>query len=214
MGHAGAGRAGKFITFEGPEGSGKSTHARLIVDFLKQKKIPVVFVREPGGTKLGERIRKLLLDTRFKRVFPETELFLYMAARSQLMQECIAPRLTKGVHVICDRFLDATIAYQGYGGGIDIRHIRRMGRLATMAIRPDLTLLLDLPVQEGLRRAGIKGRADRMEQKSLLYHRRVRQGYRAIAEREPRRVKVISTRGSVGAVQDRLRGLVLDVITR
>ncbi len=181
--------SGKFITFEGSEGSGKSTHAKLLLKYLRSRRISVVLIREPGSTKVSEQIRKILLDPKNKQMLDETEMLLYMAARAQLVREVIIPALKKGKFVICDRFLDATICYQGFGGGLNINLIKNVGKFATSGIKPDLTFLLDIEVKEGLRRAG-KYR-DRIEQKTLVYHRRVRKGYFSLARSEPKRIKII-----------------------
>jgi dTMP kinase len=183
---------GKFITFEGSEGSGKSTHAKLLADYLQKKRFSVVLLREPGGTRISEQIRKIILDPKNKSMSDICEVLLYTAARIQIVKEVIKPAIEKGRIVICDRFLDSTIVYQGFGGGIDINLIKKLGKFATLGIKPDLTFLLDIETKEGLRRAGkIK---DRIELKSLKYHRRVRRGYLMLARREPRRIKVIQVK--------------------
>lgn len=181
---------GKFITFEGSEGSGKSTHARLLKDYLRKKGFSVVLIREPGGTAISEKIRNIILDPKNKFMTDICETLLYMAARVQIVKEVIKPALEKGKIVICDRFLDSTIVYQGYGEGIDLGLIKKLGKLVTLGIKPDLTFLLDIETKEGLRRAGkIK---DRIELKSLDYHRRVRKGYLTLAKKEPSRIKIVS----------------------
>ena len=180
---------GKFITFEGSEGSGKSTQAKLLCDYLRRQKISVVALREPGSTAISEKIRKILLDPANKDMAVICEMLLYMAARAQLVEQIIAPELNKGKFVICDRFLDATIAYQGYGGKLDIGLIREIGKITTQGIKPDLTFLLDIDPQEGLRRAGkVK---DRIELKKLYFHQQVRRGYFKLVKKEPGRIKVI-----------------------
>ena len=195
-----------FITFEGPEGSGKSTHSRLLCDFLKRKGFKVLYTREPGGTLVSEKIRKILLDPENKDMDVVCEMFLYMAARSQIVKQVISPAIKKGIIVICDRFLDATVVYQGYAGGIDIRLIKDIGRLATGGVLPDLTFLLDIESKKGLARAGrVK---DRIEKKSLTYHKKVRKGYLAIARKEPGRVKIMSAIGDIDETQDEIRKMV------
>ena len=162
----------KFITFEGFEGSGKSTQARLLCRYLKSKGKNVLHIREPGGVVISEKIRGILLDVKNKGMGKICETLLYMAARAQLVEEIIAPALKKGRTVICDRFLDSTLAYQGYGAGVDLAFIRQTGKAATKNIAPDLTLLFDIPVKKGLARTGkVK---DRIELRSLQYHNRVR----------------------------------------
>lgn len=180
---------GKLITFEGSEGSGKSTQIELARRYLKERNIPVLFVREPGGVHISEKIRGILLDVRNTRMADECETLLYMAARAQLVDEVIAPALKKGMIVLCDRFLDSTIAYQGYGNGVSLDFIKRVGRFATKGIKPDLTLFFDIAAAEGLRR--IQRPKDRIERRAIAYHNRVRQGYLRLAQAEPRRIKVI-----------------------
>jgi len=201
---------GIFITIEGPEGSGKSTHSRLLRDFLRRRGYRVLHTREPGGTKISEAVRKILLHRNNKAMGDVCELFLFLAARAQIVEEIIKPALKKGYVVICDRFHDATVAYQGYGAGLDLKLIEEMGNLATKGIKPDLTVLLDVETKRGLRRAGAK---DRIETKSLEFHKRVRGGYLALAEREPERIKVIPTTESrVSDVQDMVRRAALSVV--
>lgn len=180
---------GKFITLEGSEGSGKSTQAALIVEYLKSKKLPVVLLREPGGVKISENIRKLLLDVNNTGMGDECETLLYMAARAQMVKEILVPQLKSGKIILCDRFLDSTIAYQGYGNGIDIKIIEQIGLFATKGLVPDLTILFDIKPEKGLARANqIK---DRIESRPLEYHNRVRQGYLELSKQCPSRIKVI-----------------------
>ncbi len=201
---------GRFITIEGPEGSGKSTHSRLLCLHLKKKGFKVLHAREPGSTKIGEAILKILLDKNNKRMSGACELFLFLASRAQVVDEIIRPALAKGYIVVCDRFHDATVAYQGYGAGLDLKLIDSMGKFATGGLKPDLTLLLDVETGAGLKRGGIK---DRMEIKPVLFHKRVRNGYLKIAKKEPRRIKVIRTTDApVVAVRDKIRRAVSDVI--
>ncbi|MBU2540635.1 MAG: dTMP kinase [Candidatus Omnitrophica bacterium] len=180
---------GVFITFEGPEGCGKSTHSELLYQHLKRLKLPVIYIREPGTTKTGEKIRSILLD-RKNRIADSSEMLLYMAARSQIVAEIIDPALRDGKIIISDRFLDATICYQGYGGKVDIDMIKKVGDFATRSITPDLTILLDIPVEEGLKKRAVRI-FDRMEAKPLSYHKRVREGYLTLARQESNRIKVV-----------------------
>ncbi len=180
---------GKFITFEGSEGSGKSTQIELISQYLKSKKIPLLLLREPGGVKISEKIRQILLDVENKGMGDECETLLYMAARAQLVHEVVAPALKEGKLVLCDRFLDSTVVYQGYGNGVDIAFIKRIGKFVTKGITPHLTFIFDIEAAKGLAR--INRAKDRIEQKALTYHNRVRSGYLDIARREPKRIKVI-----------------------
>jgi dTMP kinase len=180
---------GKFITFEGSEGSGKSTQISLVRAYLKKKKKPILFVREPGGVKISEKIRNILLDVKNIKMGNECEVLLYMAARAQLVEEVIAPALKKGEIVLCDRFLDSTVAYQGYGNGVNVQTIKNIGKFATKSIRPDITFFFDINAKKGLSRLNRK--KDRIERRAVAYHNRVRKGYAAITKSEPKRVKLI-----------------------
>lgn len=180
---------GKLITFEGAEGSGKSTQAKMLCRYLKEKKIPVVHLREPGGVRISESIRRILLDVNNVKMNNECEVLLYMAARAQLVQEKIIPALKKGAVVLCDRFLDSTIVYQGFGNGVNIEDIEGIGKFATLNISPQMTILFDIDTKKGLSRTGrIK---DRIERRALSYHNRVRKGYLILAKKDPKRIKVI-----------------------
>lgn len=180
---------GTFISFEGAEGSGKSTQAKMLYAYLKRKRKPVLFVYEPGGVKISQAIRNILLDVKNKVMTKECETLLYMSARAQLVEEIIKPALAQGKVVLCDRFLDSTIAYQGYGNGVDIRFIKELGKFATQGITPKLTFLFDIEVTQGLSRKGkVK---DRIELRSIAYHNRVRRGYLKLAQQEPRRIQTI-----------------------
>lgn len=181
---------GTLITFEGSEGSGKSTQIELVSKHLKRKKRSILFVREPGGVKISEKIRNILLDVKNTKMSSECETLLYMAARTQLVKEVIAPALKAGKIVLCDRFLDSTVAYQGYGNGVDVKAIKAIGKFATQEIQPDITFVFDIDAKKGLAR--ISGRKkDRIERRAVSYHNRVRKGYREIARKEPGRVKLI-----------------------
>lgn len=194
-------KKGYFITFEGAEGSGKSTQIGYAVNFLKRKGYSVVVFREPGGTKAGEAFRKILLDERLREMSPETELLLYLAARAQLVREKIEPALKKGKVVVLDRYEDSTLAYQGFGGGIPIPLIRQMSHFVRGNIIPNLTFLLDVETKQGLKRSG---RQDRVEKKSLSFHRRVRGGFLALARQEPGRFVVVSSRESIEDVRKKI----------
>jgi len=201
---------GKFITFEGSEGCGKSTQSRMLYAYLKGRGYSVIYAREPGGTKVCEKIRKILLDPGNKNMNPGCEMLLYMAARAQIVNEVIRPALAKGKIVISDRFLDSTVAYQGYGLGVDIQTIKAIGNFATGGIKPDLTLFLDLPAEKGLKRCGnIK---DRIEQRSLAYHRRVRNGYLKLAAREPKRIKVVKVQKLMSVTQRKIRKIASGIL--
>lgn len=195
---------GFLITFEGSEGCGKSTQAKLLCDFLQRQKKDVLHIREPGGIKISEKIRDILLDDKNKEMVQSCEVLLYMAARAQLVHEKMIPALRQGTIIVCDRFLDSTVAYQGYGCGVDTRFIQQIGRYVTQGIAPDMTFLLDLPTHKGLSR--IQKPKDRIEQRSLKYHNRVRQGYLTIARRDPKRVKVIAAHQTREAIQKIIEG--------
>ncbi len=197
---------GKFITFEGSEGSGKSTQVKLLCAFLKTKGLSVLFLREPGGVQISEKIRQILLDAKNKRMTKICETLLYMAARSQLVQEVIRPALQRGQIVVCDRFLDSTLAYQGYGNGVDISFIKKLGDEVVDGMHPDLTIVMDMDVKKGLLRTGRQ--KDRIEQRSLNYHKRVHQGYLSIARAEPHRVKVVNAEGSKLQIQKEIQDIV------
>jgi dTMP kinase len=192
---------GLFITFEGGEGSGKTTQLRALLTALRGSGVEAVETRDPGGTAAGKQIRELLLDREQVRMEATTELFLYEASRAQLVAEVIHPALARGQVVLCDRFCDSTVAYQGYGRGLDLVLIAQLNAVATGGLAPDLTFLLDLEPGQGLERASqreqqLRQRQDRMERELLAFHQRVRDGYRAIAAAEPRRVVVLDgTRG-------------------
>lgn len=217
-------RKGLFITIEGPEGSGKSTQARLLCDHLRRRGLPVLHSREPGGTGVAEAVRRVLLRPE-GRVAPATELFLYEAARAQHVAEVVAPALARGRAVVCERYTDATEAYQGYGRGLPLADIRLLNRVATGGLVPDLTLLLDAPSAEGLRRArGLEKRlasrarrtvgGDRLEREPLAFHRRVRRGYLALARRDPKRFRVIPWRAGVDRVASAVAAAVEEFLRR
>lgn len=198
-------RNGMLISFEGSEGSGKSTHVRLLSAYLRRKGLKVLQLREPGGTAISEQIRRVLLAPRNKKMNVVCEMLLYQAARVQLVQEKILPALRQNKVVVLDRFLDATICYQGYGAGIDLRLIKQLGRIVTSGIQPDLTILLDIAAEEGLRKSG---RRDRIERKSLNYHRRVRNGYLKLARQNARRIKIVPLVKDIARTQSMIRQIV------
>jgi len=189
---------GKLITLEGIDNSGKSTQAKKIFSYLKRKDYPAILVREPGGTEISEKIRKILLSQKNHKMSPKTELLLYEAARAQLVKEVILPGLKKGKIVICDRFYDSTTAYQAYARGIDLNLIQKLNSFASSGMVPDLTIVMDLKPEAALGRAKkTKKMPDRLEREEVRFHRRVRLGYLAIAKKEPVRVKVIKGEDSV-----------------
>jgi len=194
---------GAFITFEGSECCGKSTQSKALYRYLVEKGFKVLFLREPGGTSISEMIRKILLDPKNRSMSSGAELLLYMASRAQTVEEIIKPALAKGYIVLCDRFLDSTVVYQGYGLGMDVSFIRSLGAFATGGIAPDLTLLLDLPLKEALDGIGLK--KDRIEQRNFAYHRRVKNGYLSVARAEPGRVKVVKVEAKKSDTQAAIR---------
>ena len=200
-----------LITFEGPEGSGKSTHVRLLCAYLRQKNLKVLHLREPGGTVVSEKIRRILLDPKNKGMDDICEMLLYQAARAQIVREKVLPALEDGRIVILDRFLDATVAYQGYGSGIDLKVIKQIGKLTTRGITPDLTVLLDISAERGLRKSSS---CDRVERKSLAYHRRVRRGYLTLAKQNPARIKVVPLAQKIAKTQGAIRKIVDRKIAR
>ncbi|MEA3490077.1 MAG: dTMP kinase [Candidatus Omnitrophota bacterium] len=185
---------GIFITFEGPEGSGKSTHSRRVYEELLSDGFDAVHTAEPGGTALGRGIRDLLLEKDEIRLDSQAELFLFEADRAQHVEEFIRPQLRMKKVVICDRYSTATFAYQGYGLGTDIGFIERVDAAATGGLCPDLTVLLDVDVETGLARAGAGRPADRIEKRNRQFHEKVRRGYLSLAEKFPDRIKVIEVR--------------------
>jgi dTMP kinase len=199
---------GILITFEGPEGSGKSTHIRLLARWLKSQGNRVWVTREPGGTGLARTLRQFLLHTRTP-VAPLAELLLYEADRAQHVTESILPALKQGQIVLCDRYYDSTVAYQGYGRGLDLSLIHTLNRIASTGLKPDLTILLDVPVEKGLRRASIRKKGhDRLEKAGLAFHQRVRRGFLKLAAQEPRRFRKISQQLGITATQQLVRQVV------
>jgi dTMP kinase len=204
--------SGIFITFEGSESCGKSTQARMLYEYLRGQGRKAVFLREPGGTKVSEKIRKILLDKKNTAISAVTEMLLYMTSRRQTVEEVIMPALESGKIVLCDRFLDSTIVYQGYGLGLDRGMITRLGKIATMGLEPDLTILLDTPLKEALDAIGSK--KDRIESRTLAYHERVKRGYLELAKREPGRIKVVKLQARKEQTQEKIRGLVAKLFER
>ncbi|HZC32450.1 MAG TPA: dTMP kinase [Candidatus Bathyarchaeia archaeon] len=202
--HASMPARGQLITIEGPEGSGKTTQAARVEAFLKERGVPVVSTREPGGTALGERIRDLLLDPGARRIDPLADAFLFNAARHQLVVEVIEPALGAGTTVVCARFADSTRAYQGYGSGLPLDDLERLETVATGGLRPDLTILLDVPVEIGLARKAPDDRTRFETAYDLGFHRRVRDGFLAMAVAEPGRFVVLDATAPVDAVAARV----------
>ena len=202
-----------FITFEGIEGSGKTTQIHLLVDWLRKRSSQVLVTREPGGTDIGEQIRTILLNPLNTAMTPEAEILLFSAARAQIVREVIRPHLDQGWIVICDRFADSTLAYQGYGHGLPLEDLRRITAFATGGLWPDLTIYLDLDVETGLqRKAATPEEWNRMEAKEVAFHQRVREGYRALAAAEPHRWLVLDASQPVEVIQERIRERVASLL--
>ena len=203
---------GAFITLEGVEGCGKTTQVRLLRERLESQGRRVVCTREPGGTPIAEAIRGVLLDPRNTAMSPTAELLLYEAARAQHVDEFIQPNLQSGAIVLCDRFADSTTAYQGAGRSIEQETVLLLHRVATRGTWPDLTLVIDLPAEQGLARCARSQAKDRMEQEPLVFHEAVRSAFLQLAEREPERVKVVDGRGTVEEVASKIGALVRDFL--
>jgi dTMP kinase len=202
---------GRFITFEGPEGSGKSSQARWLAGALRRGGYHMTVIRDPGSTALGRRLRRALLHTATPRS-PMAEALLFIGARVQLVEERIRPALLRRHVVICDRFHDSTVAYQGFGGGLDVRWLDRVGREAIRGVTPTLTVLLDIPTDQGFAR--LHRSRDRMERKGRAFHRRVRRGYLTLAAREPRRFVVVDASQPAEVVRRQIEEVVRQRLSR
>ncbi len=201
-------KPGKFITFEGGEGAGKSTQVKRLAGFLDSHGYSVVETREPGGSSGAEEIRWLLVEGSVDKWDAMTETLLLMAGRRSHLRDLVDPALQRGDWVLCDRFSDSTIAYQGFGQGMDISVIREIQRLAIGDVRPDLTLLLDIPAEEGLGRAAARGGAVRYESMDIDMHHRIRDGFLEMASNEPNRFEVIDAQGTVDAIENQIRNCI------
>ncbi|MBN1250272.1 MAG: dTMP kinase [Anaerolineae bacterium] len=205
---------GWFITFEGPDGSGKTTQLRLMAPWLMAQDMPVVVTREPGGTPVGERIRDILHDCAHTEMTAEAEILLYSASRAQHVGEIIRPAVAAGKIVLCDRFYDSTFAYQGYGRGLSLDALRQITTFATQGLVPDLTLYLDVPPDVGIARREASGEAlNRLDREALAFHHRVRVGYLALIEAEPSRWRYVDATGTPDAIQETLREIVMATIS-
>ncbi len=200
-----------FITFEGPDGSGKTTQITLLGAHLTEQGYVVCLTREPGGTPIGEQIRAVLHDRANREMVPRAELLLYSASRAQLVEEVIRPALAAGQIVLCDRFYDSSLAYQGYGHGLDLEALWQITAFATGGLRPDLTLYIDIEPQVGLSRRQRDGSAEwnRLDALALEFHQRVREGYRRLMAAEPERWVCVDGNRPVEAVQQEIRTVVL-----
>jgi len=199
-----------FITLEGPEGSGKTSHLPKLAEFLRQRGFDVLTTREPGGTPISEQIRTVLHSLENKEMNPRAELLLYQASRAQLVEQVIRPQLSKGGIVLSDRYADSTLAYQGYGHQLEIQALKALVSFATGGLKPDLTILLDLEVEIGLQRKELKGEWNRLDAYDLNFHHRVRQGYFQLVQAEPERWVVIDASQSPRQVQNEMRRVVAE----
>lgn len=190
---------GLFITFEGPDGCGKTTQMKLLAEYLEKKGEKVVLTREPGGKGLGEKVREILLNYDGE-VSDRCESFLFLADRAQNIDIIVNPAVKAGKIVLCDRHIDSTVAYQGYGRGLDIERINMLNNLATNGKKPDLTFVFDVDVETSMKRVGKE--KDRMESAGIDFHNRVRQGYLELAKQEPQRIKVIDATKSIEEIHD------------
>ena len=209
-------KRGKFVTLEGSEGCGKSTHARLLYNYLRKKGYKCVLTREPGGTPLGEKIREVLLNPANRGMSAVCETLLFEASRAALVEKVIMPSLSKGFIVISDRFSEATLVYQGFAGKQNLKELKTIDKYSTYGLKSDLTIVLDIDVKEGLKRTKRGGtrkkklfKWDRMERKSLAYHKVVRAGYLKLARQEKKRVKVIKTQREIEDTQRLVREKVM-----
>ena len=205
---------GLLVTFEGTEGSGKTTQLIRLAAYLTKLGYSVVTTREPGGTRVGEQIRRLLLSTRTQRLDNRAELFLYLASRAQHVSERILPSIERGKIVLCDRFSDATLVYQGYGRALPKAFVKESINFAASRLIPNLTLLLDIDVDKGLRRIRRRGSANRMDQEGVKFHQQIRKGYLQIARAEPRRFRVIDANQDVHTVAALVNKTVSDFIEK
>lgn len=202
----------KFITFEGIEGCGKTTQIRVAGDFLRHQNVPFIITEEPGGTPLGRKIRKILLNRGTFELSDKAELLLFSAARAQHVKDVIVPALKGGKVVLCDRFSDATIAYQGFGRGFPVDFIQILNKFSTNGIKPGLTIILDVPVKIGLKRAmerisQLEGKVleDRFEREHLSFHEKIRRGYLSLAKREPERFRILDASKDIDTIQKKVR---------
>jgi len=211
--------AGLFFTFEGIDGSGKTTQVQRFADYLSRMHLPYVVTREPGGTDLGDRIRRVLLPRASAGMDPWTEVLLYFASRAQNVSQVILPALEQGRIVLCDRFTDASLAYQGFGRGLDLSFIRQLHRFACRGLKPDLTFVIDIAPEESVHRAHHRNTSatedeGRFEEEALAFHKRVRRGYRSLASREPRRMKLVPGQEGVEDVHQRIVALARPLLAR
>jgi dTMP kinase len=196
----------KFITFEGPDGCGKSTQARLLAEHLEGKGLSVLFTREPGGTEIGDQVRKTLMSLSNKGMYSRTEFLLFSASRAQLVQEAILPHLQAGGLVVCDRYYHSSLAYQGYGHELSLEQLKAITAFATQELHPDLVFLLDLPVEEGLSRRRKSGNWNRLDDYDSDFHQRAREGYQQLAKGDPERWVIMDAMLPVEELQAAIKG--------
>lgn len=202
-----------FITLEGPEGSGKTSQLPILADYLRAQGFTVLTTREPGGTFIGNQIRAVLTNMENTAMQPRTETLLFLAARAQLVEEVIRPALARNEIVLSDRYADSTLAYQGYGHGVDLNTLRALLVFATGGQRPDLTLLLDVESAAGLRRKTSSGEWNRLDAYTLAFHQRVRKGYLQLAAEEPARWQIVDASQPADVVQSNIRQVILARLT-
>lgn len=209
----------KFITFEGIEGSGKSTQIKLVAEYLCRKNVSLIVTQEPSGTEIGRKIGNILFNREHNNMCAETEMFLFCAARAQHIREIIMPALKQNKVVLCDRFSDATYAYQGAGRGLDNKFIKLINDYSSMQLKPDLTLLFDLPVEIGLNRANKRNdklkkssSIDRFEKENMDFHKRVRESYLGLLKNDPGRFRLIDANRDVDTIQEEIRRHISDLI--
>jgi dTMP kinase len=203
-----------FITLEGPEGSGKTSHMKPLAEWLTSQGHAVYTTREPGGTSIGEQIRTVIHDLKNTEMHPRTETLLYQAARAQIVEQVIKPRLAAGEIVICDRYADSTLAYQGYGHQQNLDEVRRLVNFATGGLTPHLTILLDLEVELGLKRKTNQDEWNRLDAYTVDFHRRVRAGYLEMVKQEPARWRVVDSSQKWEEVQEELRKVISGALKR
>jgi len=204
-----------FITLEGPDGSGKSSQIPALAEWLRELGYDVFTTREPGGTQIGDQIRQVLHDLDNTTMHPRTEILLFLAARAQHVEEVMRPKLKNNTIVICDRYADSTLAYQGYGHGVDLEMLRKLLDFSTGGLYPDLTILLDLDVEKGLdRRKQSGGEWNRLDAYTVAFHKRVREGYLTLVANEPQRWRIVDAAQSKEEVQQSLRQTILAELDR
>ncbi len=199
-----------FITLEGPEGSGKTSQLPILAEYLRKHGFDVLTTREPGGTSISEQIRTVLHNLENKEMNPRTEILLFQASRAQLVEQVIRPHLLKGGVVLSDRYADSTLAYQGYGHRVELEKLKAIVSFATGGLKPDLTILLDVDVETGLKRKELKGEWNRLDAYDLEFHQRVRQGYLLLVKNEPERWVIIDAAHSPARVQQEMQHIIAE----